>query len=220
MSADLLTVDRDGPVAVLTLARPEKRNALSTALRDAIVATLDDLATDDDVRVVVITGAGGTFCAGFDLDEVMASADPDALFAHATTYHRAVHTFGKPLIAAVEGAAVAGGMDLALMCDLRVAASDARFGQPQVAMGVPAAYDLVASVVADPIARELCLTGRIVDAREALAVGLVHRVVEPGTALVTATALAAEIAAVAGSGAMKRAFVALQRPLFGDPPRG
>lgn len=215
MTATVLTLDhRADGVAVLTLARPEKRNALSAELRQAIVDTLDALAIDGEVNAVVITGAGSTFCAGFDLDEVMAAANPLEVFTHATTYHHAVHTFPKPLIAAVEGAAVAGGMDLALLCDLRVCAADARFGQPQVKMGVPAAYDLLATVMAPPAARRLCLTGRVIDAAEAADLGVVHQVVEPGTALTEALALAGEISGVAGAGAMKQAIVASQPRLF------
>jgi enoyl-CoA hydratase len=105
-------------------------------------------------------------------------------------------------------------MDLALMCDLRVAASDAKFGQPQVKMGIPAASDLVATVVSGPAARDLCLTGRIVGAAEAVDLGLVDRLVEPGASLAAAVELAREIAASAGAAAMKRAFVEAQPDLF------
>lgn len=139
----------DGGVVVLTLSRPAARNALNAALRQALVDTVAELAADDTVAAVVLHGSGGTFCAGFDLKELAEASDPGAVFAHATTYHHAVYTFAKPLVAAVEGAAVAGGMDLALMCDLRVAAEDARFGQPQVRMGIPAAHDLLATVCPD-----------------------------------------------------------------------
>lgn len=215
MSAEVLYVQTSGDgVVVATLDRPDKRNALNRDLRQAIIDTLHELTTDDEVKVVVVRGAGGTFCAGFDLDELAAADDTSQVFAHATAYHHAVHTFAKPLIAAIEGPAVAGGMDLALMCDLRIAATDARFGQPQVKMGVPAAFDLLKTVVSEPVARELCLTGRVVDAAEALDGGLIHRVVEPGAALDAAVTLAAEIAGVAGAPAMKRAFLSAQPSLF------
>ena len=215
MPAPVLQVERPRPsVALLVLSRPEKKNALSAELRSAIVDTLTDLAADEDVSVVVLTGVGGAFCAVFDLDEVMAAADPLEVFSHATTYHHVVHCFPKPLIAAVEGVAVAGGMDLALMCDLRVCATDARFGQPQVKMGVPVAYELLASIVPTPAARELCLTGRILDAGEAAEMGLANKVVEPGTTLEVALELATEIADVAGAGIMKQSIVAAQPHLF------
>ena len=215
MAAEVLEVEHRGDgVAIVTLSRPDKRNALNTELRQAIIDALHEIAADDDAKAVVLHGSGGSFCAGFDLRELEAAADPADLFAHATTYHHVVYTFAKPLIAAVEGAAVAGGMDLALMCDLRVAASDSRFGQPQVRMGIPAAFDLVTTVLAGPVARDLCLTGRIVDAAEALDIGLVDRMVEPGASLETAIELAGGIAGSAGAASMKQAFVAAQPDLF------
>lgn len=106
-----------------TLNRPKKRNALNYALRQAIIDTLHRLAADNEAKVVVVCGSGGMFCAGFDLDELMAADDSAQVFSQATAYHHAVHTFAKPLVAAIEGAAMAGGMDLALMCDLRVGAT-------------------------------------------------------------------------------------------------
>ena len=215
MTDEVLDVQHRGDgVVVATLNRPDKRNALNEAMRQAIVEALCGLAADDDVKCVVICGSGGTFCAGFDLDELMAADDTGQLFAHATAYHHVVHTFDKPLVAAIEGSAVAGGMDLALMCDLRIGAADARFGQPQVKFGVPAAFELITTVVAEPVARELCLTGRIIDADEAKEIGLVHRLVETGGALDAAVELAREISAVAGATAMKHAFVAAQPELF------
>jgi len=205
----------DSGVAVATLNRPDKRNALNMALRQAIIDVLNELEADESVKVVVLCGSGGVFCAGFDLDELMSTEDRSAVFAHSTAYHHAVHNFPKPLVAAIEGAAVAGGMDLALMCDMRVGASDAKYGQPQVKMGVPAAFDLVKSVVGDPAARELCITGRIIDASHASSIGLIHRTVTPGEAVEAAITLAGEIAEVAAASAMKKAFVDAQPDLFG-----
>ncbi len=204
----------DGTV-LLTLDRPDRRNALNTELRRRLADTLGGLAGDDSCRVVVLTGAGTTFCAGFDLKE-LASADPTG-DPFDMAYHRAVHTFPKPLVAAVPGPAVAGGMDLALMCDLRIAHSDATFGQPQVRVGIPAAYDLVRSVVAEPVAREICLTGRVFGSEEALAMGVVNRVVggDPGDVLREALVLASEVAASPGAGAAKLQFLAGQPELFG-----
>ncbi len=207
---------RRGGVMVTTMNRATKRNALNRDLREAIVSALRHAEADVDTKVVVLSGSGGVFCAGFDLDELNAADDPSEVFAHSTAYHHAVHTFSKPLVAAIEGAAVAGGMDLAVMCDLRVVASDAKFGQPQIKLGVPAAFDLIKTVVPEPAARELCLSGRILDASEAVDLGLAHRVVEPGTALDVAIGLAAEIAVVAGAGTMKQAFVAAQPRLFAE----
>ena len=194
MSDDLLEA-RIGPVLHLTLNRPERRNALSTELRARLVERLDAAAADDEVAVVVLSGAGDMFCAGFDLKELEAAEDPLALFADSATYHRAVEEFPKPLVAAVHGRAVAGGFDLALMCDMRVATTDSAFGQTQVRQGIPALFELVAKVIGDPAARDLCLTGRLVDAAEAKDLGIVQRLVEPATHFVEETmALAADIA--------------------------
>ncbi|MFQ5557365.1 MAG: enoyl-CoA hydratase/isomerase family protein [Acidimicrobiales bacterium] len=214
MTDAVLTIESGGKgVTGLTLNRPERRNALDAALRGALTDTFAELADDDECRAVVLTGAGGCFCAGFDLDELRAAVSVDELFAEADRYHRAVHAFAKPIVVAIAGPAVAGGLDLALMGDIRIAAPDATFGQPQVKAGVPAAYDLLRSVVAEPVARELCLTGRVVDADEARRVGLVHRVVDP-PCLDHALALAASVAAAPAATAMKQQFVASQPNLF------
>jgi enoyl-CoA hydratase/carnithine racemase len=214
--ADSLTIlqETDG-VAVLTLNRPEKRNALSRALRDEIVRRLDALEQDDAVRVVILTGAAPAFCAGFDRTEFTGEG-MEKVFADAIPYHHRVYTFAKPLIAAVNGAALGGGCDLAAMCDLRLAATTAVFGQPQLRFGAPAVYELMRAVMGAGAAREMCLTGRSYDAREALAMGLVNRVVDPDELLERARALARETAALpAGvAEAAKRSFLAQQPRIF------
>ncbi len=206
--------ERDG-IAVLTLNRPGKRNALSRAMRDEVVGRLDELENDDAVQVAIFTGAGPAFCAGFDRDE-LASGDAAEIFADATTYHRRVYTFTKPLLAAVNGPALGGGCDLAAMCDLRIAASTAAFGQPQVRFGAAAAYELMQAVIGTGAAREMCLTGRRYDAAAALAIGLVGRVVEPGQLTAAAMEIAREIATLPEgmARATKQSFLAGQPPLF------
>jgi enoyl-CoA hydratase len=214
--SDSLTIleELDG-VAVLTLDRGRKRNALSTALRDEIVARLDALEKSDTVRAVVLTGAPPAFCAGFDRSE-FAAGGMEGVFEAAGAYHQRVHTFAKPLIAAVNGPALGGGCDLAAMCDFRLAATTAVFGQPQVRFGAPAAYDLMRSVLGSGAAREMCLTGRAYDAQEALATGLVNRVLETDALLETAVATAREIASLPEGmpEQAKRGFVSLQPRLF------
>ena len=213
---DALTIlEKADGAAVLTLNRPEKRNALSRALREEIVERLDELAKNDGVRAVVLTGAGPVFCAGFDRSE-FAGGGMEAIFAEATEYHRRVYTFGKPLIAAVNGPALGGGCDLAAMCDFRLAATSAAFGQPQVRFGAAAAYDLMRTVLAAGAAREMCLTGRTYAAQEALAIGLVNRVVEPGELLEVAMTAAREIARLPEDipERAKRGFIAQQPRLF------
>ncbi|MEN8161554.1 MAG: enoyl-CoA hydratase/isomerase family protein, partial [Myxococcota bacterium] len=138
--ANALTIleEADG-VAVLTLNRPDKRNALSRALREEIVQRLDALEKSEAVRAVVLTGAPPAFCAGFDRSE-FAGGGMAEVFAEATEYHRRVYTFPKPLVAAVNGPALGGGCDLAAMCDFRLASNAAVFGQPQVRFGAAAVY--------------------------------------------------------------------------------
>jgi enoyl-CoA hydratase/carnithine racemase len=193
----LVVVDRgDAEFATLTIDRPEKKNALSIALRDAISDQLDLLAEDPELKVLVITGRGSCFSAGFDLDE-FAENEPafqDRLWASSDRFHHAVLRFPVPTIAAVNGAALAGGFDLALMCDIRVAAASAFFGHPEHAFG-DVIYGLMHDVVGGAIARDLCLTGRRVDAAEALRLGIVREVVIPNDELLAAaTDIAREIA--------------------------
>ena len=215
--AESLTLLEEGEgIALLTLNRPDKRNALSRAQRGEIVQRLDALEKSDTARVVVLTGVGLAFCAGFDRTELSGGDEMAEILADATEYHRRVYAFGKPVIAAVNGPALGGGRDLAVMCDFRVAADSAVFGQPQVRFGAPAAYDLMRSVLGMGAAREMCLSGRCYNAQEALAIGLVNRVLEPAELLQTEMALAAEIAALPDGMAevAKRSFLAQQLPLF------
>ena len=199
-------------IARITLNRPDKRNALSTALRQEIVSCLEELEGGDG-GAVVLTGAGSSFCAGFDLSEFTAD-NMEQIFSDATAYHRTVFTFPRPLIAAVNGNAYAGGMDLAMMCDIRIAAESASFGQPQVKMGIPAAFDLIRTLMPEAVAREICLTGRSLAAEEAKSLGLVNRIVPAGTLIEEAMLLAREVTANQAGGAMKKTFLSLQPDLF------
>jgi enoyl-CoA hydratase len=171
-------------VALVTLQRPERRNALSIAVRDALSDTLDALAADEAVSVVIITGEGPVFCSGFDLKEFeTAAADPAfdrALWASSDRYHSTLLRFPLPLIAAVNGPAIAGGFDLAVCCDLRIASTTTVFSHPEFAWG-DVIYSPLHELVGGAIARELVLTGRAVSASEALALHLVSRVVTPET---------------------------------------
>jgi len=219
--SDALTILEEGEadgVAVLTLDRAAKRNALSRALREEIVARIEDLARRDAVRAVVLTGAGPVFCAGFDRSEFAGGGGMEEVFGQAMDYHRRVYEFPKPLIAAVQGPALGGGLDLAAMCDLRLASTAASFGQPQVRFGAAALYDLMQMLVGTGVAREICLTGRIYAAEEAHRIGLVNQVLAPEALLPAAMAWAAEIASLPGNlpAATKRGFVAGQPGLFGS----
>jgi enoyl-CoA hydratase/carnithine racemase len=177
----LRSAPEDG-VARLTLHRPERKNALSIALRDQISDALSALAANPEVKVVVLTGSGDTFCAGFDLKEFEKASDPEfsrQLWSSSDRYHRACLDFPLPLVAALNGPAIAGGFDLAVMCDLRIAVPEAYFSHPEIAFG-DVLYSPLHDLVGAAVARDLCLTGRRVDAEEARELRLVSRVVSRG----------------------------------------
>jgi enoyl-CoA hydratase len=192
----VLLQHREGDVLVLTLNRPERRNAINLALAHAIAAALEAFDADDALRVAVLTGAGKGFCSGMDLkgfSEGESPSLPERGFAGLAQRPPA-----KPLIAAVEGFAVAGGCEIALACDLIVAAEDARFGLPEVKRGlIASAGGLIRLPQRIPyhLAMELALTGESLGAQAAERHGLVNRVVPPGQALATALELARAIAA-------------------------
>jgi enoyl-CoA hydratase/carnithine racemase len=168
-----------GGVARITLHRPDRRNALSIAVRDAVSDALDTFAADDEVKVVVVTGSGSTFSSGFDLREFEQAADQEfsqRLWASSDRFHRRCIEFPLPMVAAVNGPAIAGGFDLAVMCDIRVAADTARFAHPEITFG-DVVYGPLHDAIGGARARELCFTGRVVEAAEALAMGLVSSVV-------------------------------------------
>lgn len=170
----LRTAPEDG-VVTLTLNRTEKKNALSIALRDELSDALDDLAGDEAVKTVVVTGAGDVFSAGFDLREFQQPELSDQLWASSDRFHATVLRFPLPLVAAVNGPAIAGGFDLAVMSDVRVAADTARFSHPEIEFG-DVVYGPLHDIVGGGLARELCFTGRVVEAQEAKTLGLVSSV--------------------------------------------
>jgi enoyl-CoA hydratase len=180
MFEHILVSEPKDHAVVLTLNRPHKKNTLSIALRDEITEALDQLAATSEVKVVVITGAGNTFSAGFDLNEFqLADNDPqmkEALWASSDRYHHTCLHFPLPLIAAVNGAAIAGGFDLATMCDIRIACPEAYFSHPEMTFG-KVMYSPLHDLVGGAVARELCLTGRRVNTDEALTLRLVSSVV-------------------------------------------
>lgn len=215
MSGALTKLEQADGTATLTLDRAAKRNALSRALRHELVARLADLEQDDGVRAVILTGDGPVFCAGFDRSEFDGGAMAE-VFEEAVEYHHRVYNFAKPLVAAVNGAALGGGCDLAAMCDIRLAAHTAIFGQPQIRFGAAAAYDLMREVMPTGAAREMCLTGRTYSAAEAHSLGLVNAVHEPEGLMAAAAELAASIAGLPEtlSASTKRQFLTHQPGLF------
>lgn len=208
----LVEFETDGPVAILTLNRPERKNAVNAALTGELKAALARLEADPDLRVGILTGAGGFFCAGMDLaafatGELPGLKEPDR-FAGFTNAERR-----RPVIAAVEGGALAGGFELMLACDMAIASQGAIFGLPEVRRGLFAASGgafRLPQRIPLAVANEMVLTGRPITAARAEELGLLNATTAPGDALATALALAHEIGAnaplaVAASLALSRA---------------
>jgi enoyl-CoA hydratase len=190
----LLSIEHSGDVAVVTLRRPEKRNALSIDLRVELADAFSHLSENEEVGCVVLTGAGAAFCSGMDTDQFGGSLENRTRLVETSTLaFEAVGDCKRPVIAAVNGPALAGGFALSLLCDLRVAHDSALFGYPELPRGIPPSYAAARAVLPATIAQELCLTGRVVRAREAQRMGIVREVVA-GDVVTRATALATKIA--------------------------
>lgn len=194
----LLVEQGDDGIALVTLNRPEVRNALNRAMVDDLRRALGDLEARDDVRALLITGAGGkAFLSGADIAELRDRKSGDALARINASLFREIEAFPAPTIAAIRGYALGGGCELAMACDLRVAGESAKLGQPEVALGIiPAAGGTyrMPKLVGLGKARELIFTGRILEAAEAERIGLVNRVVPDDDVIDVARELAAEIA--------------------------
>jgi enoyl-CoA hydratase len=190
----LLSIEHANDVAVVTLRRPDKRNALSIELRVELADAFGRLSEDDSVGCVVLTGAGSAFCSGMDTDQFGGDLENrKRLVETSTVAFEAVGNCKRPVVAAVNGPALAGGFALALLCDLRVAHDSAMFGYPELPRGIPPSYAAARAVLPATVAQELCLTGRLVRAREAQRMGIVREVVADST-LARATGLATKIA--------------------------
>lgn len=197
MADEILCTIADG-IATLTLNRPEKRNAMNTAVLDGLRRHFDELEDDRDVRVVVVRGAGKAFCSGMDLEEMSRkqreAADPET---GVTAVLQRIARSRHPTIALVHGDAFAGGCELALHCDLRIAADGVRFAMPLARIGLVVPFPLgqkLVEIVGPSWAREILLTARPLDARRALEMGMVHRVVPAADVEATAYEMARTIA--------------------------
>ena len=173
----LLAIEKRDRVTVVTLQRPEKRNALSIDLRVELKDTFEHLGGDDSVGCVVLTGAGSAFCAGMDTSQFGGDLENHRRLVETSTgAFQAVGRCLKPVVAAVNGPALAGGFALALLCDLRIASETATFGYPELPIGIPPSYASARAALSPAVARELCFTGRVIDAKEALRLGVVSAV--------------------------------------------
>ena len=203
MSFDNLLLERDGPVAIVTINRPAVLNALNTPTTDDLRRAILELKRDAAVRVVIITGAGEkAFVAGADINE-LAALKPAQGKEHSQRGQHVldlIENLGKPVIAAVNGFALGGGCELAMACTLRIAADTARFGQPEINLGIVPGYagtQRLSRLVGKGVALDLLLTGRQIKADEALQIGLVNKVVPAAQLMTEAKALAAELASKA-----------------------
>jgi methylglutaconyl-CoA hydratase len=200
MNYNTLQLTFDSTVATITLNRPDKRNAISYELIDDLIRALDEV-NRSSARILIVTGAGKAFCSGMDLENLktLIGRTPEQNLEDSRTMvqlFRSLYEFSKPTIAAVNGAAIAGGTGLALLCDFTLAVPEAKFGYTEVRIGfVPAIVStFLLRQVGEKIARDLLLTGRIFDAAEALKIGLINEIVSPEDLLDRARALAAQLA--------------------------
>lgn len=202
MPFETLTLDIAGQVATITLNRPERRNAISTQMIEELLAALDECDRAATVRVVIITGAGKAFCAGMDLEGLQALAGQSQEqnvedSRRMARLFRRLYDYSKPLIAAVNGAAIAGGTGIATMCDFTLAVPDAKFGFTEVRIGfIPALVSVfLRRQIGEKGARGLLLTGRIFGAAEAQTLGLLTEIVPSEKLLDRARELAATLVA-------------------------
>jgi enoyl-CoA hydratase len=196
-----LRLEKRSPLAVVTLDRPKVLNALNAETLAELSVAFEELAADPAIRVILLAGAGGrAFVAGADIRELAAlSAEEGRAFAlRGQQVFRRIETLGKPVIACIQGFALGGGCELAMACTLRLAADDARMGQPEVKLGIMAGYggsQRLTRLVGRGAGLKLLLTGGLIDAHEALRIGLVDEVLPAAELMPRAEALAREIAA-------------------------
>jgi len=199
MSESVLLVKKDGPVATVTLNRPDAMNALSGALRSAISEAFRELQGDPEIRAAIITGAGRAFCAGMDLKELSTGGEGTSSFdqsAGVPAMMEAIGSFEGPVIAAVNGHAVTAGFELALACDFIIASTQAKFADTHARVGILPGWGLsvrLPRLIGINRAKELSFTGNVVKAEQAYEWGLVNRVVAPEELLPTCDALARQM---------------------------
>jgi enoyl-CoA hydratase/carnithine racemase len=195
MNTKNVIVAKEDSIAILQLSRIDSANALSTEFRKEIIEELEILEKDDAIKVVIIIGKGKFFCAGFDLNEFLSvdSANAPDLVKSSDELFGKITFYKKPTIAAINGPALAGGMDLATVCDIRIASEKAIFGGPEIKF-LPALYGPYSRIMGEGRARELVLTGKIITAKEALEIGLINKITTPETLIDEAKEMAKMIA--------------------------
>jgi len=195
--SDIVLVECEPPIATVLLNRPKQLNALSDDLMDELVSALRELDADDEARCIVLGGSERAFAAGADIGELADASAIDLYYARRVERWDAIRGLWTPLVAAVSGFCLGGGCELAMSCDLIVASETAKFGQPETGLGIiPGAggTQRLTRAVGKALAMDVILSGRMLSAREALATGLVARVVQPEAWLDEAKRLAGDIA--------------------------
>jgi len=195
-------VAKEGRVATVTINRPKALNALNSETLKELDTVFDDLGIDDDILAVILTGEGKAFVAGADISEMkdLNTMEGRKFGILGNKVFRKIESLEKPVIAAVNGFALGGGCEIAMSCDIRIASTKAKFGQPEVGLGITPGFggtQRLARFVGIGMAKQLIFTGGLIKADEALRIGLVNKVVEPEALLEEAKALANEIAAQA-----------------------
>jgi enoyl-CoA hydratase len=194
-----IVLQKEDKVAMLTISRPKALNALNTETLKELELAIDEIASDNDIYAVILTGEGKAFVAGADITEMK---DLDVMGGRGfgnlgNKVFRKLETLEKPIIAAVNGFALGGGCELSMACDIRIASSKAKFGQPEVGLGITPGFggtQRLARLVGTGMAKQLIYTGDIINAEEALRIGLVNKVVEPEQLIEEAKLLAKKIA--------------------------
>lgn len=201
MAQEFVLISREENIAILTINRPDKYNALNDQVVAEIGAALDELSTDDDVRAIIITGAGDkAFVSGADigmLRDLKSSQEVVANSRRGQAMTLKIESLPKPVIAAINGYALGGGLELAIACDIRIAADTAKLGQPEINLGLNPGYggtQRLPRLVGKGMAKLLILTGDMIDAEEALRIGLVQKVVPLADLMDEAKALAKKLA--------------------------
>lgn len=213
-----------GTICTLTLNRPKALNALSTQVLDELSLALDEVSKDSSIHVLILTGAGRSFVAGADISEMSQFSPEEALIfgQKGARVFRQIELLPIPVIAAINGFALGGGCELALACDIRYASDKAKFGQPEVGLGICPGFSgtqRLPRLVGAGIASELIFTARVIKAEEALAIGLVNKVVAAEELLPTVRALAEEISGKS-SFAVSASKQAIQRGMQADIDTG
>lgn len=193
----MLTIEQRGAVLLLTLDRPEKRNALHPDLIAKLTATLEDAAESSEVNAVILTGAGKSFCAGLDLDFVLEASFEEKIvyLENVFAMFQRIYTQPQPVIAAINGPAIAGGFDLAVMCDFRLCSPEATFAQTEILLGLTQMIFPLYKIIGLGRAKELAMTGEIIHSNEAHRIGLVNHVCDSEQLLSSTMSLAETLAA-------------------------